>query len=123
MILFIYFDKPSKILFADWDNMSINQRYSTNSAAIYRDKISTLAEGREWDLEEAKKRIRKSSNQSSNNTFKHSKSASAISQSYQDGTFDQTSYQSKEFKDQRDNFFNNLQAKNAERPEGINANN
>lgn len=101
--------------------MSIHQRYNSKAAALYRDKISALAEGREWNREEALKRVGKtSSHSSSSNHLSHSKSAGALSNSYQDGASyqDQSTYQSREFKDQRDNFFNNLQAANAQRPDG-----
>lgn len=100
--------------------MSINQRYNTQAAALYRNKISALAEGREWNREEALNEIKQSSTNHSTH-LPHSKSASAISNSYQDGgSIDQSgTHQTKEFRDQRDNFFNSLQAQNAQRPDGI----
>ena len=101
--------------------MSIQQRYNSKAAALYRDKISSLAEGREWEREESLANINKSSSNHSNNMH-HSKSASALSNSYQDGgaSFDQSAtYQSKEFREQRNDFFSNVQAQNAQRPEGL----
>jgi hypothetical protein len=100
--------------------MSIHQRYNSEAAHLYRSKISALAEGCEWSREESLKKIGKITNHSI--SLSHSKSASALSNnSYQDGTsFDHSStYQSREFKDQRDNFFNNLQAANSQRPDGL----
>lgn len=104
----------------NWDRMNIQQRYNSRAAAIYREKISTLAEGREWNYDEAVAKINKSSNHSS---MSHSKSASAISSnSYQQDSYQDTSYQTvhtQEFRDQRDNFFNGLQATNSQRPDNI----
>jgi ADP-ribosylation factor GTPase-activating protein 1 len=100
--------------------MSIHQRYNSKAADLYRLKISALSEGCEWSREESLKKIGKIANNST--SLSHSKSASALSNnSYQDGTsFDHSStYQSKQFKDQRDNFFNNLQAANSQRPDGL----
>lgn len=98
--------------------MSISQRYNSKTAALYRDKISSLAEGREWNRAESESKIGKMSNNNSNhsNVMTHSKSTSAIN-SYQESqaSFDQGTYQTREFRDQRDNFFNNLQAQNAQR--------
>ena len=31
-------------------SMSIRQKYNTKAAALYRDKISTLAEGQSWSI-------------------------------------------------------------------------
>lgn len=105
----------------NWDGMSIKQRYNSKAAAIYRDKISTLAEGREWNLAEAKSRVKSATSQS-NHSMSHSKSASALSNSYQQETYQDTSYQninSQEFKSQRDDYFNSLQAQNSSRPENL----
>lgn len=98
--------------------MSITQRYNSKAATLYRDKIASLADGRDWNREESESKIGKSFNNYSN-SMSHSKSASAIS-NYQDqdgqASFDQGgTYQTREFRDQRDNFFNNLQAQNAQR--------
>ncbi len=36
----------------DWNtSMPLGQRYNTRAAALYRDKISTLAAGKTWDIE------------------------------------------------------------------------
>lgn len=104
----------------NWDRMTIHQRYNSKAAALYRDKISALAENREWNYEEALAKINKSS--SSNHSMHHSKSASAISNSYQQEIYQDTSYQNvntQEFRDQRDNFFNGLQAQNSQRPNNL----
>lgn len=102
----------------NWDQMNINQKYNSKAAALYREKISTLAENREWNYEEALAKI----NKSSNHSMSHSKSASAISNSYQQESYQDTSYQhvnTQEFRDQRDNFFNGLQSQNSARPDNV----
>ena len=35
----------------NWDSMSIQQRYNTKAAALYREKISALSENREWNFD------------------------------------------------------------------------
>lgn len=105
----------------NWDQMTIHQKYNSKAAALYREKISCLAENREWNYEEAKAKVNKSSS-SNNHSMHHSKSASAISNSYQQESYQDTSYQnvnSQEFRDQRDNYFNGLQAQNSQRPDNV----
>lgn len=39
----------------DWNpSMPLAQKYNSKAAALYRDKISTLAEGRSWSIETSK---------------------------------------------------------------------
>lgn len=111
----------------NWDSMSIYHRYNSKSATLYRDRILTLAEGKEWNIDEARARLKKSSSSSgggSGGSMTTSKSYTAMS-SYQDET---SSYQqqdlqnqmnTREFKDKRDNYFNSLQASNASRPDNL----
>ncbi|CAD5115293.1 DgyrCDS4284 [Dimorphilus gyrociliatus] len=62
------------------DNMTLSEKYKTRCAALYRDKISTEAEGREWQIEKSSARNyvtpseQKSSVQSANTSMKSSKS-------------------------------------------------
>lgn len=101
----------------NWDNMDIRQRYNSKAAALYRDKISTLAENREWNIDEARAKL----SSSNHSTMSHSKSTGAISsyqqESYQDGSYQNLN--SQEFKSSRDNYFNNLQAANSARPDHL----
>lgn len=114
------------------DTMSIQQKYNTKAAALYRDKISTLAQGKPWSEETSK-----ASNYSASfasDTQKHSSSRSAnnnqrssstveTSKSYQDLGDAAGSYQnfnSREFRDQKEQFFNRMQEENASRPEYVN---
>lgn len=102
----------------NWDQMNINQKYNSKAAALYREKISALAESREWNYEEALAKI----NKSSNHSMSHSKSTSAISNSYQQESYQDASYQNintQEFRDQRDTYFNGLQSQNSQRPENV----
>lgn len=101
----------------NWDSMTIQQRYNSKAAALYREKIATLADNREWNYDEALAKVNKS-----NHSMSHSKSASAISNSYQQESYQDTSYQtvnSQEFRDQRDNYFNSLQSQNSQRPDHL----
>lgn len=104
----------------NWDNMSIQQRYNSKAAALYREKIAALAEGKEFNYDEAKAKVNKSH---SNHSMHHSKSTSALpSNSYQQDSYQDSSYQninSQEFKASRDTYFNSLQATNAQRPDHL----
>lgn len=109
-----------------WDDTDpIAKRYNSLAAALYRDKISTLAQGQSWELTEAKKRLEKQHSSSSH--MSHSKSTGALpdhSNSSQDysGGYQDSSYQSfntQEFKDKRENYFNRIQYENAQRPDNV----
>lgn len=110
----------------DWDEtMSIQQRYNSQAAALYRDKISTLAQGKEWNIKKAMATIGKSA------SLPHSKSAGALSSasyqtnsgSYQDGggsgNIGYQNINTQEFRDQKDTFFNRIQMENASKPENL----
>lgn len=108
--------------------MSIQQKYNTRAAALYRDKISTLAQGKPWSEETSN-----ASNYSSSfasDSQKHSSSRNSNSQrssmetskSYQDLGDASNSYQNfntREFRDQKESFFNRIQEENASRPEYV----
>jgi len=101
------------------DSMSIQQKYNTRAAALYRDKISTLAQGKDWDISTSAAR----NYQSSTLGMTHSKSAGSVQQgSYQDGGNYQGGYQNfntDEFKAQKEDFFSKKQMENASRPENL----
>lgn len=114
------------------DTMSIQQKYNTKAAALYRDKIATLAQGKQWSAETSTASNYSSSSLSteshrnaSRNTNGQRNAATAdskIPRGYQD--FDDTSAQGSyqnfntpEFRDQKETFFNRVQEENASRPE------
>lgn len=107
-----------------WDDTDpINKRYNSLAAALYRDKISTLAQGQDWNLSEAKKRLEKQ-NSSSSQHMSHSKSTGALgsdyhSEGYQDSSSGYQQYNTPEFKDRKENYFNKIQMENASRPDHL----
>lgn len=119
----------------DWnESMSIQQRYNTKAAALYRDKILCLAQGKNWDQTTSSAKNFSTTNQTSNHSsnISQSRSSGSINQNsggYQDiggGYQDNNSsgnnggyqqFNSPEFKEQKDAFFNMRQEQNASRPE------
>ncbi|KAF5303713.1 hypothetical protein FQR65_LT00857 [Abscondita terminalis] len=104
----------------DWDdNMMIHQKYNSKAAALYRDKISTLAQGKAWDEKKSPAQNYTGSSIHTN-SYASKENSTSSSNSYQsyDGYQNGSAYQnynSVEFKDQRDAFFNRIQNENASR--------
>lgn len=105
------------------DGMSIQQKYNTKAAALYRDKISTLAQGKPWDERKSPAQNysgsfsnASSSNSYSNSSYQYGDSYQNSGAGYQSGGSYQN-YNSSEFKDQKDAFFNKLQNENSTRRE------
>lgn len=108
------------------DTMSIQQKYNTRAAALYRDKISTLAQGKPWSEETSSASNFNTSlisdshrNPSTRNSNGQRNSADQSIKSYQDFDENACSYQNfntQEFRDQKDSFFNRIQEENASRP-------
>lgn len=94
------------------DSENINKRYNSLAAALYRDKITTLAEGRDWDMQSAKQSIEKQKK-----SLPQSKSVGAMS-NYQT---DEASYQNSNSRpvDPKERFFDRIQMENAMRPDHI----
>lgn len=118
----------------DWDDTApIQRKYNTRAAALYRDKINTLAQGQPWDEASATARVKGSSgfsggssgNGSANAASSHSRSGGSMGgyqnggdSYYQDGGSYQQ-YQTPEFKAQKEDFFCRKQEENASRPENL----
>lgn len=120
----------------DWDSsMSIQQKYNTKAAALYRDKVLTMAEGKPWSLTTSKAQNYASSiipdGSSSGNNSGHRQTNGSIhpSGSYHDFGGGGGGYQNNgsspnyqnlmntpEFKQQKDDFFGKIQEQNANRP-------
>ncbi|XP_061391048.1 ADP-ribosylation factor GTPase-activating protein 1 isoform X2 [Musca vetustissima] len=123
----------------DWnDRAPISQKYNSKAAALYRDKISTLAQGKPWDINEAKKRLSaaggggsssyaassssSSNNSHSRNSGNYQQGSSAGYQNGGSGSYNAESYQqfnSQEFRDQKEEFFSRKQMENATRPDNL----
>ncbi|XP_038117905.1 ADP-ribosylation factor GTPase-activating protein 1 isoform X1 [Culex quinquefasciatus] len=125
----------------DWDDtLPITRKYNTRAAALYRDKIACLAQGKPWDQASAQGRIKDagysgsshSSSGASSGGLSHSRSSGSVQSSgysgssgggYQNGGgYQDTSYQqfnTAEFKSQKEEFFSRRQEENATRPENL----
>lgn len=113
-----------------WDDRSpITQRYNSKVAALYRDKISTLAQGKSWDLQEAKDRISATTiyfGDKNINYTSHSK-ISGSEGGYQtesnigcgNNTNNYQQFNTPEFKEQKEEFFERRKMENASRPEWV----
>lgn len=116
----------------DWDDTKpIDRRYNSKAAALYRDKILHMAQGKSWDEKSSSAKnyssssVERNSNHSS--TMLHSKSTGSLpsNQGYQEnsgGYQNNDGYQffnTQEFKEQKDQFFSQRQQANAQRPENL----
>jgi len=104
----------------DWDDtMPIQQRYNTKAAALYRDKIATLAQGKPWDEKKAAAQVYSSSGSGQRAQSQPRASSPQYDNNY---SYDGSSYQnmnSQSFKDETEAFFNRKQSENSTRPEHV----
>uniref|UniRef100_A0A6M2DRY6 ADP-ribosylation factor GTPase-activating protein 1 n=1 Tax=Xenopsylla cheopis TaxID=163159 RepID=A0A6M2DRY6_XENCH len=103
----------------DWDDsMSIQQKYNTKAAALYRDKIYCLAQGKDWDMSKSV-----AQNYESQNDMGGTKRTVHSKVSHPDKTAgSETSYQNfntQEFLQQKEAFFASKQAENAMRSDNL----
>lgn len=114
------------------DSMPIQQKYNTKAAALYRDKISTLAHGKSWDesMSSAQNYTGNLNSTYSSNSYSNSNSYNSYNDSYQNSSYQNNSggyqsnssyqnYNSPEFKDQKEAFFNRLQNENSSRRDDL----
>ncbi|KAK2723120.1 ADP-ribosylation factor GTPase-activating protein 1-like isoform X2 [Artemia franciscana] len=104
----------------DWDPLAnINQRYNTRAAALYKDKISAMAEGRPWSIETSQVKSHKSFPSASSPSSQMNRSASSpvsmSTSSYQGGY--QSGYQN--FSNEKEAFFQSRKDANAMRPDNL----
>jgi len=125
---------------SDWSmSTPIQQRYNSKAAALYRDKISALAEGRAWSIETSKAKdyqsnsfSRSSSVYDANSSMENS-SGRSFHNSVSTPNFESDGYQSSKqsvdgagypggyqnFKDQKEAYFSKKQNDNASRPDNV----
>ncbi|KAI5702022.1 hypothetical protein M8J76_012482 [Diaphorina citri] len=112
----------------DWDDtMTIQQKYNTKAAALYRDKIATLARGEEWDQSKSSANSYVSSNISSSSTGSRlsQSGGSTVTSSYQGGGGGYQSgggggmVNSASFQSEKEAFFSRKQQENLSRPDHL----
>ncbi|XP_066974930.1 ADP-ribosylation factor GTPase-activating protein 1-like isoform X1 [Macrobrachium rosenbergii] len=116
----------------DYDHHApMQQKYNTRAAALYRDKITALAQGKPWSIENSSARNHRSTaipKSTSTPAFKSSGQNSFASssngygggggyQDYQSGY--QGGYQDPGMKSQTEAFFSRVQEENAQRPDHL----
>lgn len=116
---------------SDYDDaMSIQQKYNTKAAALYRDKVATLAAGKPWSAatSAAQKHVAPSVQASSSTSYASlQQSGGGVGQFQggggggagyqQDGAGYQNLVNTAEFKAEKQQYFNKVQEQNAQRPE------
>lgn len=100
-------------------NMSIQQKYNSRCAALYRDKISTEAQGKEWsETTSSAANYSALRENSSSTSLSYNRSSSSLSNSYDQPTNSyQSGYSKEQLKSQTTDFFSRKQAENSSRPE------
>ncbi|KAK4307427.1 hypothetical protein Pmani_020816 [Petrolisthes manimaculis] len=105
----------------DYDHKaSLQQKYNTRAAALYKDKILALSQGKPWSIETASvNQIQSIPKSTSTPAFKSSGQNTYASGGYQDlqGGGYQGSYQDPSIKNQTEAFFSRVQNENASRPD------
>lgn len=114
-------NKKAREFFESQNEMSntIQQKYNSNAAAIYREKISTLAQGKLWDESFSTRTLTNKSQATASIPYSKSTGSLSLNNEIQsDGGYQNaTIFNSQEFKDQKETFFSNIQHENAKRPE------
>lgn len=99
--------------------MSIQQKYNSRCAALYRDKISTESQGKSWSEATSNATANPTLHQNSSSaSLNYNRSSSSLSNSYeQQANSYQSGYSSEQLKSQTVDFFSRKQAENSSRPE------
>ncbi|XP_045461595.1 ADP-ribosylation factor GTPase-activating protein 1 isoform X1 [Harmonia axyridis] len=104
------------------DRWPIQQKYNTKAAALYRDKISAIAQGKSWDIKKSPAQNYSPGlvTSTSSPNIRKSESNNSVSSGYQN-SYDnyqggyQNSYNAGDIKDQKEAFFSRKQVENASR--------
>ncbi|KAI8773750.1 ADP-ribosylation factor GTPase-activating protein 1 [Biomphalaria glabrata] len=118
------------------EGMSLQEKYNTKAAALLRDKVATIAEGKPWSIETSSARnyvafqpgrlatsastSRLSSSSASyrdSGSFHSSSSTGDLGEVYNAGYQDSETLNSNYVKRQKDDFFSRVQQENANRPD------
>lgn len=106
-------------------SMSLQEKYNSRAAALYRDKIATEAEGRPWSIDTSSARNHKpfvasSSHLSTSASYpRMSSEKSSNNYGYSAGYQDTPSLSSDYVKKEKENFFDRKQSENAMRPDHL----
>lgn len=102
--------------------MSITQKYNTKAAALYRDKVATLAQGKTWNASSSAAQKHVSMPSYSSGGGGGGRNDDSFQNGYQDSSSGSAAgYQNlvntPEFKDQKEQYFSKVQEQNALRSE------
>lgn len=108
----------------DWDEtLPINRRYNCKAAALYRDKITALAQGKEWSATTANIQDYNTSYKSQSDDYKNSDTQSSYQMGSDGNNYNNSSsyqnFNSQEFKDEKEAFFARKQEENSSRPNDL----
>ena len=105
--------------------MAISEKYNTKAAALYRDKIATLAQGKEWSAEtsSAKNYVSRIIPSRNHLTTSHSSSnkqkASTRSNVNDWSASSYQNYNEEEISKSKDQFFDRITSENSNRPNNL----
>ncbi|CAL1526913.1 unnamed protein product [Lymnaea stagnalis] len=117
------------------EGMSLQEKYNTKAAALLRDKVASIAEGKPWSIENSSarnyvafqsgrlapsastSRLSSSSSQRDSGSFHSSNSTGDLGGMYTSGY--QDSFSGEHIKKQKDDYFSRVQHENAVRPDHI----
>lgn len=104
------------------DTMSIQQKYNTKAAALYRDKVFTLASGKAWNaaISPAQKHVASAIGPATGGSYHvQQKGGGTVACDSSEAANYQNMINTASFRDQKDQYFNRVQEQNASRPEWV----